>query len=252
MLVRENGPLIIPGPGVGWCGEAQKTSISLMSAPTLVGPEGEAPGPGTWWLDHRGTHHLVDRNSKQRLFPSVCILRLPVTEEVRAFQDSVHSRPVLPLPSLLHRYSRFPGGITPPNSLFPALHQESAPFCPPSCLAMPLLPPGPWFFSSNSQVTQLSASFSVLPSTPRGPHLHPEGAACSRLRHAERLSHQAATHAAIQGQPGRVLLWARGSAESGWRMRRGSSKGPSSYHPTAPLLTVQRAPPTQTHHGWRE
>lgn len=120
------------------------------------------------------------------------------------------------------------------------------PFLPAPCLAMPLPPPRPWSFSSaNSQVTRLSAAFSVLPSTPRGPHLHPEGAAGSRLRHAEGLSHQAATHTAIEGQPGRVLLWERGSAEGGWGMRRGPAKGPSSHPPAC-------SPHPQTHHGWRE
>jgi len=38
--------------------------------------------------------------------------------------------------------------------------------------------------------------------------LHPEGTICGRLSHAERLSHQAATHATIKGKPGRVLLMA--------------------------------------------
>ena len=71
--------------------------------PTLLGPGGEVPEPWHMMASLPETPHLVDCDSKQRLGPRGCVLRLPVTEEVCAFQDSVNLHPVLWLPSLLHK-----------------------------------------------------------------------------------------------------------------------------------------------------
>lgn len=79
------GRIRAPEAGCGTVRSRRPASISLRYVPTLLGPEGEAPGPVPLVALPQGTHHLVDGNSKQRLFPSVCILRSPVTEEVCAF-----------------------------------------------------------------------------------------------------------------------------------------------------------------------
>lgn len=74
------------------------------------GHRGSSHGPGT-----TAGSHLVDGDGEQRLLPRVRVLRAPVAEEVRAFQNSVDPLPVLQFTSLLQKSQGFREAHTTPT-----------------------------------------------------------------------------------------------------------------------------------------
>ena len=136
----------LPSSSAGLPSSLPEACVSLILPILVTDAQGEGPAHCLVQLPCLDLSLLVDHSSKQRLLPSVCVFRLMVTEAVCAFQDCMHSHPVLQLPSLLRS----------------------------------------------------------------------EGTTCSRLSHAERLSHQTATHAAIEGQPGGVLMTGEGEVMCVW------------------------------------